>query len=121
MTLRDQTIPVPVYLLKEVADGATLVSDYIEGPSGTLSGSAALALKSIVSLIPTPPKVGDTLTAEQVGALPVGALVVDDQEDSWLVRQDGKVLYFADSDLPENRQYPKTVWGPYTLVYLPRD
>lgn len=116
--MTEQTVPVPIDLLRALEAsirGTAWDTVQIDAPP------LGATVQALTDLIPSPPKVGDTLTAEQVGALPVGALVVDDQEDSWLVRPDGKVLYFADSDILKNRQYPKTVWEPYTLVYLPRD
>ncbi len=104
--MTDQTVSVPVAELIALRDDVT-------------NWESVAPLAAVLARIPAPPKVGDTLTAEQIKALPVGALVVDAQEDPWMVRPYEKVLWYGDSDTLDNRQTPKAAWGPYTLVYLP--
>lgn len=103
MTESAQTVPVPVDLLKRIA------SEY--GPISELN-----------ALIPTPPKVGDALTAAQAGTLPQNAVVIDAEGDVWVKYYLGTKIYLAMDGTNGAVEAENIDYGPYTLVYLaPRD
>lgn len=83
--MTDQTVPVPLDLLKRLFDNTTLTRDAWEGDSVEVRPSAIGALIDIKALIPTPHKVGDVLTAVQVYDLPVRSTFVDEDDDVYVV------------------------------------
>lgn len=89
--MTDQTVSVPVAMLQKARD---YYRDYPSAQRGPLAG--------IFALIPTPPKVGDTLTAAQIKALPLRSVVVDQDGDLWIKGQEQVVslLGFSSDSRP---------------------
>lgn len=83
--MTDQTVTVPVDLLKRLFDNTTLTRDVFAGDSVEVRPSAIGALIDIKALIPTLHKVGDVLTAVQVYDLPVRSTFVDSDDDVYVV------------------------------------
>lgn len=119
--MTDQTVPVPVDLLKRLFDNTTLTRDVFAGDSVDVRPSGVGALIDIKALVPETPKVGDTLTAETIAALPRKATIRDADGDVWLVLDDGKVGFVDWIDLDPEAPGNLLAYGPATLVSLPRD
>jgi hypothetical protein len=104
----DQIVPVPLNLLLKYK------RDY------PVSMSQSGALSELAALIPAaPPKVGDTVTVQQMAELPYQSVVVDEDEDVWVAGDGGQ--WFMAVDGSDTKADPKAIYAPYTLVYLPRD
>lgn len=106
--MTEQTVSVPLELLQALKDEYPLAASRVEG-----------AIPALANLIPAPPKVGDTLTAEQVATLPVRAVVIDSDGDAWVVAFGGKAYLAMDGSREPSA--PRSMYAPYHLVHLPRD
>lgn len=82
--MTDQTIAVPVELLKRLAEHTAITHDVFEGIVAHVSPEGIGAIIDLKSFIPAPPKVGDTLTADQIKKLPRKAVVRDKEGDLWV-------------------------------------
>lgn len=69
--MTEKTVPVPVELLQELK---------LEYP-GAIEAVPGGPLSRLVELIPSPPKVGDVLTAEQIAELPDASVMRDEDGD----------------------------------------
>lgn len=111
------SIPVPLDLLKELKASYRGSSREIDAPwnevTTTLDGTA---YDRVVALIPTPPKVGDMLDADEVRQLPPGAVLLDADDDVW-VRYGVEKVYLAADGASSNR-LPVSNFGPYTVIHL---
>jgi hypothetical protein len=115
----DQTVPIPLDLLKRLFDNTTLNRDIFTGDSVDVRPGGIGALIDIEAFIPSPPKVGDKLTAAQVATLPYNAVVIDGDGDPWAVKREGWIYLAHDGG--DSAEAPNDIYEPYTLVYLPRD
>lgn len=118
MTTSAQTVPVPVDLLQRLMDNTTITRDVFHGDSVEVRPSGIGAIIDLKSFIPAPPKVGDTLTADDIknANLPPRSVLVDDDGDPWITYPDGQV-YLAMDGVSEH-QPPLGIYGPYTLVHI---
>jgi hypothetical protein len=110
----EQTVPVPVELLKKIRDKFPIASD------GAFGGGDPLA--RLAALIPTPPKVGDALTEKQIEALPNRAVVVDQDGDLWVKGSNTVTLlgYGIDGRIRNDGGTPGELAGyKPRLAYLP--
>lgn len=109
--MTNATVPVPVSELVSLRDD---ISNW--------ETSAPLA--AVLAHIPTPPKVGDFVTAESVKDLPAGTVLRDNEDDIWLVGPQAIVSYLnpARSD-PRVLAVDNPAWGMYepVIISLPRD
>ena len=69
--MTEKTVAVPVELLQE------LKREY----PGAIEAVPGGPLSRLVELIPSPPKVGDVLTAEQIAELPAASVMRDEDGD----------------------------------------
>lgn len=126
-----ETVPVPIELLKALFDHTTITRDVFAGASVEVSNSALGVLIDIKSLLPSPPKVGDTLTAEQIADLPDASVMHDDDDDVLVkvghtVRRITMDLWYWDGvtrwATDDTNDFDRLV-SEYTvtLVSLPRD
>lgn len=109
--MTDQTIPVPVDLLKDLR----------ERYRGELRIDPDGLLAQVTALIPSPPKVGDALTAAGVkaAALPERSVLIDSDGDVWVTSEGGSV-YLSECGIDDEAN-PSTPYEPYLLVHIGRD
>lgn len=121
MTDSNQTIPVPLDLLKPLCE-----SDPNDGGS---FGTVYLAIQDLRKFIHKPPKVGDQVTFEQIADLPERSVLIDADGDVYVVDSVGDAVRVTDTDGGSVRAHAAAdkaqegLYGPYTIVHLaePRD
>lgn len=88
------TIAVPVDLIKRLKDNYP----------ATVRSTQSNPIRDIYALLPEPVKVGDHLTEEQIAALPVRSVVVDEDGDLWTVGRNGttSLVGFTPDGRPRN-------------------
>lgn len=103
------TIAVPIELIENLKSTYPGTSD--------LEGSA---LNKITSLLPKPVNVGDTLTIEQIDALPARSVIVDKDGDVYVAHGSGaaRVTDYASEGVRNRGNIVSVAYEPYTLLYI---
>lgn len=120
--MNEQTVPVPVTLLKRLRDDRQL--RFVD-PGGALYNVYDDAMAPLIDLIPVLPKVGDMITAETIAALPPGSVLRDNIDDVWIVGPGGRIRVVnrtasGDPDFYEVFSPSFSDYQP-VLISLPRD
>lgn len=126
--MTDQTVPIPLDLLKRLFDNTTLTRDVFAGDSVEVRPSAIGALIDIKALIPTPHKVGDVLTAVQVYDLPVRSTFVDSDDDVYVVTAPRQIFRvtnvygpgFQTTDEMEEADAPYSDFNELRVTFIPK-
>lgn len=125
--MTDQTVPVPVDLLKRLFDNTTLTRDVFDGDSVDVRPSGIGAFIDIQALIPVPPKAGDVLTDfGQIADLPDTTVIVDRDGDVYVVGNgaatrvtDRLSLSSEVRDRVDLGAFAFSGCGPITVHYVP--
>jgi hypothetical protein len=106
----DKTVSVPVELLQELKAELPITAS-----------SEGSIINRLAALIPEEAKVGDSLTEEQIGALPRRSVIIDQDGDVWVVGNDHNVAMvsaFWDGSMDISTEKYDASLANYTPVLL---